>query len=96
MAPTPAKLSHRLRAGMVAQASASGSTGAAETTAHEHDLRFWERGPPLAAIAAAQMAGLDCHVADDDKFTKDSQPALEIKSERCMSPSWNEVTELLH
>ena len=47
-------------------------------------LSFWERGPPLAAIAATQLLDLQCQAAADDKFTKDSQPALQIPSEKCV------------
>ena len=50
--------------------------------ATELQLSFWERGPPLAAIAAAQLLDLPCNTAADDKFTKDSQPALQITSEK--------------
>ena len=50
--------------------------------AAELQLSFWERGPPLAAIAAAQLLDLPCNTAADDKFTKDSQPALQITSEK--------------
>ena len=46
-------------------------------------LSFWERGPPLAALAATQLVDLPCQAAADDKFTKDSAPALQIASEKC-------------
>ena len=59
--------------------AASSSAGAGGT---DLELKYWERGPPLAAIAALQLAGLPASVGDDDKFTKDSQPALILKAER--------------
>ena len=43
--------------------------------------------PPLAVIAAADLAGLSMDLVPDAKLAKDSSPVLLIKSARCQCPS---------
>ncbi|EIE22615.1 glutamyl-tRNA synthetase, putative [Coccomyxa subellipsoidea C-169] len=41
-------------------------------------LSYFEKAPPLAAIAVATLAGVHVEIKADPKFTKDSLPALSI------------------
>lgn len=47
-----------------------------------HELLFWERSPPLAILAAAEVAQVSIEVKVDPKFTKDSLPILLLHSDR--------------
>ena len=39
-------------------------------------LKFWEKAPPLAAVAAASLAGIEIDAQADPKFTNHSPPLL--------------------
>jgi len=41
-------------------------------------LSYFEKSPPLAAIAVANLSGVDVELKADPKFTKDSLPALSL------------------
>jgi hypothetical protein len=41
-------------------------------------LSYFEKAPPLAAIAVVQLSGVDVEIKADPKFTKDSLPALSV------------------
>jgi hypothetical protein len=41
-------------------------------------LTFWERAPPLAAVAAARAAAVELDAKADPKLTKDSAPILHL------------------
>lgn len=41
-------------------------------------LAYWERAPPLAAIAAARLAGIPLESKADPKLNKDSPPVLTL------------------
>lgn len=45
-------------------------------------LTFWERSPPLAVLAAAEIAGVQLDAKADPKFTKDSSILLSLTSTR--------------
>ena len=51
-------------------------------TQSKHVLLHWERSPPLAIIAAGQIAGVSIEVRADPKFGKDSVPILHLQSSR--------------
>ncbi len=46
-------------------------------------LLHWERLPPLAVKAAAEIAGVSIELKADPKFGKDSLPLLLLQSSRC-------------
>ena len=46
-------------------------------------LLHWERLPPLAIKAAAEIAGVSIELKADPKFGKDSLPLLLLPSSRC-------------
>ncbi len=46
-------------------------------------LLHWERLPPLAVKAAADIAGVSIELKTDPKFGKDSLPLLLLQSSRC-------------
>ena len=41
-------------------------------------LKYWEKAPPLAALAAASLAGIEIDAKADPKFTKDTLPLLTL------------------
>jgi glutamyl-tRNA synthetase len=43
-------------------------------------LSFWDRAPPLALAALAQLAGVDVELKPDPKASKDTQPTLRLAS----------------
>ena len=49
------------------------------------ELLFWERSPPLAVLAAAELAHVSIDPKPDPKFTKDSLPILLLDSGRYLS-----------
>ena len=48
--------------------------GAAEKAA----LKYWDKAPPLAALAAASLAGVEIDAKADAKITKDTLPLLTL------------------
>lgn len=48
----------------------------------KHVLLYWERSPPLALLAAAEIAGVGIELKADAKFGKDSLPVLLLQSSR--------------
>ena len=50
---------------------------------HMNVLLHWERLPPLAIKAAAEIAGVSIELKADPKFGKDSLPLLLLQSSRC-------------
>ena len=51
-------------------------------TQENPELLFWERSPPLAVLAAAEIAQVSIDAKPDPKFTKDSLPILLLHSGR--------------
>ena len=51
----------------------AGMTGATKPV-----LSYWEKAPPLAAVAAASLAGIELDAKPDPKATKDSPPLLTL------------------
>lgn len=47
-----------------------------------HELLFWERSPPLAILAAADIAQVSIEIKADPKYTKDSLPTLLLHAVR--------------
>lgn len=43
-------------------------------------LSFWDRAPPLALAALAQLAGVDVELKPDPKASKDTQPTVRLAS----------------
>ncbi len=41
-------------------------------------LSYFEKAPPLAAMAIAKLCGVDVEFKADPKFTKDSLPILSL------------------
>ncbi|KAL3146233.1 hypothetical protein ABBQ32_002935 [Trebouxia sp. C0010 RCD-2024] len=56
--------------------------GSMATAQAGHELLFWERSPPLAILAAAEIAQVSIEVRVDPNFTKDSLPILLLHSDR--------------
>ena len=55
-------------------------------TQEQHVLSFWQRSPPLALLAAAQIAEVSVEGRPEPKFTKDSVPVLQLAS--CRYKTW--------
>ena len=51
-------------------------------TASQHVLLFWERSPPLAILAAAEIAQVNIEVKADSDFNRDSLPILLLQPSR--------------
>jgi glutamyl-tRNA synthetase len=43
-------------------------------------LTFWERNPPLAAVAVAKLLDVDVAPDPDPKATKDTVPTLKLST----------------
>ena len=61
-----------------------------------HELMFWERSPPLAILAAAEIAQVSIEVKTDPKFTKDSLPILLLDAGRYPPTPEGKTSSLEH